>query len=310
MPHRLPHRSVPVAARAFPVRALSTVPSFAAFACAALAFAVVPRTARAQLTVNELEVHLVTAGASVVHTVGVRNDSEERVQAVVTIEDWERTEAGANTFLPAGSHARSCAKGLEVFPRSLALEPGATATVRVSFTGVPDAASCWSIVFLENRATQMAGGRQLQYTVRTGVKVHVTTPNAARDGQIESMAVEDAEPAADALAPSARPASRGGPRDRSTPGAGAASSTAQEVAIRFRNAGEVQLQVGGAVEVRRADNSLVHRGELAAVPVLPTQQRLVRSALPPLPAGRYVILALLDFGGSELVAGQLEYEVR
>ncbi len=277
MPHRLPHRSVPVAARVVPARVPSFVPSFAALACAALALTAAPRTAHAQLTVDELEVHLIAGGSSVVHTVGVRNESAERVQAVVTIEDWERSEAGANRFLPAGSHERSCAAGLEVFPRSLALEPGATATVRLAFTGVPDAASCWSIVFLENRATQMAGGRQLQYTVRTGVKVHVSTPGAARDGQIESMTLEDATP---------------------------------DVAIRFRNAGDVQLQVGGAVEVRRTDNSLVHRGELASFPVLPTQQRIVRSALPALPAGRYVILALLDFGGSELVAGQLEYEVR
>jgi hypothetical protein len=62
--------------------------------------------------------------------------------------------------------------------------------------------------------------------------------------------------------------------------------------------------------VRREDNSVAHRAAVDAFPVLPGAQRLLTMSLPPLPRGRYIVLALLDFGGSELVAGQLEYEVR
>jgi hypothetical protein len=84
----------------------------------------------------------------------------------------------------------------------------------------------------------------------------------------------------------------------------------QAVQLAFRNVGEVQLLVGGHLEVRRDDNSVVHRAALDAVPVLPSAQRLLTVSVPALPRGRYIVLALLDFGGSELVAGQLEYEVR
>ena len=246
---------------------------------AAVVSVVSARPAHAQLTVDELEVRVVSSATADVRTVRVRNEATERVQAVVTIEDWDRDETGTNRFLPAGTHPRSCAAGLDVFPRSLVLEPGESANVRISFTGAPSIArNCWSIVFLENRAAQRSGNRELNYIVRTGVKVYGEASTARRDGLIDAMTLIGAN--------------------------------SDSVSLSFRNAGDVQLEVTGAIEVRRADNSVVHRTELDAFPVLSEQRRRIDAAVPALPKGRYVLLALLDFGGSELVAGQMEYEVR
>lgn len=245
----------------------------------ALASLALPRAAEAQLTVNELELFMAAAATPTVRTIRVRNDAAERVQAVVNIEDWERDEHGANRFMAAGTHANSCVTALEVFPTSLVLDPGESANLRVAFDAAAlSNANCWSVVFLENRATQAAGSRQLSYTVRTGIKVYGETLNPTRDGFVEAMA----------MLPHA----------------------SDSVSVAFRNAGDVQLKVSGAVEVRREDNRVVHRTPVERVPVLPGQRRLLTSAIPDLPAGRYVVLALLDFGGSELVAGQMEYEVR
>jgi hypothetical protein len=36
----------------------------------------------------------------------------------------------------------------------------------------------------------------------------------------------------------------------------------------------------------------------------------VRAALPALAPGRYVVLAVMDYGGAEIAAAQLEYEAR
>jgi hypothetical protein len=36
----------------------------------------------------------------------------------------------------------------------------------------------------------------------------------------------------------------------------------------------------------------------------------VRAALPALATGRYVVLAVMDYGGAEIAAAQLEHEVR
>jgi hypothetical protein len=261
----------------------------------------VPVAADAQLTVDELELFVTPSATPTVRMVAVRNETAKAVQAVVTIEDWDRDEAGTNRFYPAHTMNNSCAAGLEVFPKSIVLEPGQSANVRISLTAsekVP--ANCWSIVFLENRATAIEGARQLSYNVRTGIKVYGESTSAVRDGLIDAMTLSDT------LATQAPPM-----ESRSTPAKNTTRTLAPPtLSVGFRNVGDVQLLVKGSIEVRRADNSVAHRAEVATFPVLPGSRRMLQQVLPELPAGRYVMLALLDFGGSELVAGQLEYEVR
>lgn len=256
-----------------------------------------PATLRAQLTVDALELFVTSSPERAVQTVRVRNDGAERVQASVLVEDWERDAHGTNRFLARGTHARSCGDAIEVFPQSLALDVGESATLRIAIADSTPA--CWGVVFLEHRTTQASVGRQLSYQVRTGVKVYVESATAVRDGLIESLTVSDVT-----VEDSARAATTAGPM------ADAVVRGQQAVQLAFRNAGDVQLLVGGHLEVRRDDNSVAHRAALDAVPVLPEAQRLLTVSVPTLPRGRYIVLALLDFGGSELVAGQLEYEVR
>jgi len=256
-----------------------------------------PSRAHAQLTVDALEVFVTSAPERSVRTVRVRNDGAERVQATVLVEDWERDEHGTNRFLARGSHARSCGTAIEVFPQSLALDAGESATLRIAVAESTPA--CWGVIFLEHRTGQSNAGQQLSYQVRTGVKLYVESAAAVRDGLIEALTLTEVS-----AEDSARAATSGGPM------AAAVVRGQQAVQLAFRNVGEVQLLVGGHLEVRRDDNSVVHRAALDAVPVLPSAQRLLTVSVPALPRGRYIVLALLDFGGSELVAGQLEYEVR
>jgi P pilus assembly chaperone PapD len=246
--------------------------------------------AHAQLTVDALELFVTTPdSAGVVRTVRVRNDGTSRIQAEVITEDWERDELGTNRFLPLGTLAQSCRDAVTVFPGTVALDPGEAATLRVRVAGGTPA--CWSVVFLAHRTTTMNEGRQLSYTVRTGVKVYVEPERAVRDGAIEAMTLRADAPVDSSPADSLRAA-------------------APALEVLFRNLGQAQLAVRGTLEVRRDDDSTAWREEIAPFPVLPDARRRVTLALPALPRGRYVILALLDFGGAELVAGQLEYEVR
>ena len=243
----------------------------------------------AQLTIEELELYIAPSSVGDNgRTFRVRNDAGRVVQAAIAIEDWDRAEDGVNRFYGAGTQSNSCAAILTVFPRSLRLEPGASANVRVSVAGAEALkASCWSIVFVESKQAPDSIGRQLTYTVRTGVKVYVEPGGLSRDGQIEALALvaHDAAP-------------------------GARDTGGRDVRVAFRNSGGVQVRVKGAIEVRRPDNSLVQRIDLPLFPVLPGVRRVIMNALPELPKGRYVILALLDFGGDEIAAGQIEYEVR
>jgi P pilus assembly chaperone PapD len=265
---------------------------WASCVAAMLTLSVSAGVARAQLTVEQLELVLSPRSAPVA-TFGVRNDGDRVVQASLDFEDWDRAASGENRFYPVGTGPGSCGRMLRVFPTTLRLEPGQTRSVRVDLVDADTlSAACWSVVFVENREPPSSAQRQITYSIRTGVKIYVEPPNLLREGYVENMAlVRHIEGTGISARESDNP-------------------SLKDVAVTFRNAGGLQVRVKGSIEMRRPDNSVAHEIQLSDIPVLPGAERVVRMKIPDtLPAGRYVILALLDYGGSELAAGQLEYEV-
>ena len=63
-------------------------------------------------------------------------------------------------------------------------------------------------------------------------------------------------------------------------------------------------------ETQRRAGSVPARLEIPEFPVAPGGKRRHALVLPKLKPGRYVALALLDYGGAEIAAGQHEFEVR
>ena len=114
------------------------------------------------------------------------------------------------------------------------------------------------------------------------------------------MAVVDAPPAKAASNPAktiATPASNSG--------------VTHQIAVRFHNTGAMHLVAKGRLEFRRLDNSLASQVPIAEFPTLPGAIRRVLVDVPGgLAAGDYVVLALIDFGGAELVAGQIDYQAK
>ena len=266
------------------------------------AVGLVSQRAAAQLLVDPLEVTIVTPGAGrAAASFSLQNTSDKPVQATVSRQDWDRQENGDNRFLPSGSTGKSCGTMLTVSPLSVRIEPHTSRVVRLAVQ--TDAAlkrECWDIVFVEEVPQRASTkGNSLQYIFRTGVKVYVAPPGLARDGAVEDMAVIDAPVTASSTA-SARAVS-----------ASAAASRGKQVAITFRNTGDTHLLAKGRLEVRRLDNSLATQVPIAEFPTLPGSIRKVLVDVPrDLPAGDYVMLALIDFGGAELVAGQIDFQAR
>jgi len=242
--------------------------------------------ARAQLAIDKLD--LVLRPESTEERTGllvVRNESDTPTQAVVTLEDWDRAPDGNNRFYPAGSVAGSCAKSLHVFPLSLSLKPGEAQTIRIDYTGPAQRASeCWSLVVVESAVSrQSANGRQLMYHIRTGLKVYVSPEGALVDGEVEGLSV-------------ARTTTDGRTRD---------------VAIlAFANRGGKHYSAKGRLEIRREDNSLVETLDLPPLYALPGSTMHATVTLPTLPAGRYLLLGIVDYGGSEVAAGMSTFEVQ
>jgi P pilus assembly chaperone PapD len=263
---------------------------------------VVSQSASAQLLVDPLEVTMFTTGANRVSaSFSMTNASDKAVQASITRQDWDRVENGDNRFLPAGSSGASCGAMLSVSPLSIRIEPHTSRIIRL---GVQNAAAlskeCWDIVFVEEVPQRAAtGANSLQYIFRTGVKVYVAPPGLKRDGSVEDMAVEDVAVKATASSTSAKPV-----------GASPAT-TKKQIAVRFHNTGEMHLLAKGRLEFRRLDNSLATQVPIAEFPTLPGAIRKVMVDVPSgLAPGDYVVLALIDFGGAEIVAGQIDFQAK
>jgi len=253
--------------------------------CAAL-----PRVAHAQFGVDKTELFLNPSLAMErTGVLTVRNEGNVRAQATISIEDWDRAETGTNRFYDAGTLPQSCAKALRVFPRTLSLGAGEAQSIRVELdstaAGTMTGQECWSLVLVESAVPQAGpNGRTLLYRLRTGVKVYAATAGLTMNGQVADVAVHAAA------------------RD--------SANAKDTVEVAFENTGTKHVVGRGRIEVRRPDNTTVAVVELPPAYALPGATMRVRAALPALAIGRYVVLAVVDYGGTEIAAAQLEHEVR
>ncbi len=249
---------------------------------------IVPHAARAQFAIDKTEISLNPRDSlSRTAVLLVRNEGAERAQATIKIEDWDRAEDGTNRFYTAGSHPRSCAKGLSVFPLSVTLAPGESQSIRIAYdpkaggvAGAVAPSECWSVVLVEHLLPRpTTDGRTLYYTLRTGAKVYVEPSGLTKDGQVADVAVK-------------------------------ASAGQEEIEVAFENTGTLHVVAKGRLEFRRADNTTAATVDLPLAYVLPGATGRVRVKQPALPKGKYLILAVMDYGGAELAAAQLEHEAR
>lgn len=249
---------------------------------------VLPMTLPAQLAVGRVELVMDAANrTSRDAAVNVRNESDRAVQAIVRLEDWDRTSDGTNRWYGYGALAGkgSCAPALSVFPQALRLEPGAEQALVVTHdsTRVP-AGECWAAAIIETVHPVDRGGQRVSYVVRTAVKIYVQPAGLEPGGEIEAL--------------------RFG-ADSTT---GARGREALEMV--FSNTGTRHVVANGSLEIRTAENALVRRIPLPPVYALPGARHIVRVPMPPLPPGRYVFLATMDYGGADIAAALLEHRAR
>jgi P pilus assembly chaperone PapD len=264
--------------------------TYCTLAIALAASIVAPATSHAQFAIDKTELFLSPADSAARSGIlTVRNEGATRAQATIKIEDWDRAEDGGNRFFAAGTLPQSCAAALKLFPLTLSLGPGESQAVRIDM----DAAGarslgnreCWSVVLVESAVPETnASGRTLIYRLRTGMKVYVMPSGLSADGQVSDVAIHAA----------------------SSPTAGANDT----VEVAFQNTGSKHVVGRGRVEIRRPDNSTAAVVDLPLAYALPGATMRVRAALPALAVGKYVVLAVMDYGGSEIAAAQLEHEVR
>lgn len=242
---------------------------------------VAPRVAAAQVSVDEAEVFLDPSGSGRrVGSFNITNEGSDVAQATIYLSDWDRQEDGEHRFVPSGTLPNSCTGHMQIFPQSLRLAAGRRQAVRVELNGTDSITSaCWSIAFVETSALQKGTGRTVTYVTRLGVKIYVLPPGLSKEGEVEDIA--------------AQPGDSGRTR----------------IAILFHDVGGMPLWVRGTMEYRRPDNSIAATDSIAEFPVLPGARRRVLVTVPRLAVGNYIALALLDYGGAEIAAGQIPVRV-
>ena len=242
-----------------------------------------PSPVAAQIAVDELELRLPlrrgVARSETFHTV---NPSTQPAQVTISVQDWDRSEGGENRYYPLGTLPTSCASHIKVFPSVLQLDARSVQTVRVALDSA-DALprGCYAILFVETPPPPKgARGDAVTYSLRYGVKVYVE-PDGAPTAELDNVFLEH------------KPA----------------DSSARQLVIAYRNTGTRQTMARGKVEIRRTDNTLVSALDIPEFPTLPGATRRLGVPLPRLPRGKYVLLALLDYEGSEIAAGQVDLEI-
>ena len=253
--------------------------ALAVFAIGAVVAA--PAVAGAQVSVDEAEMFLdPSMGGRHTGSFTVTNEGGGVAQVTIYLQDWDRQENGEHRFLPTGTLPQSCAKYLQVFPLALRLPPGSRQMVRLALQGADSlAGACWSIAFVETSASATGTSRHVTYVTRLGVKIYVVPEGLTKEGAVEDMVLEPGD------------------------------SSGRRLAVTFHATGGRPLWVRGSVEYRRPDNTVAAVDSVPEFPVQPGARRRVSVPVHKLAPGKYLTLALLDYGGSEIAAGQISLEV-
>jgi P pilus assembly chaperone PapD len=259
------------------------------FIALAGALVALPCVASAQVAVDDLELHVALRPGATTSTAAFHaaNQGSLPTNVTISVQDWDRSDTGENRYYQTGTLPTSCGSHVSVFPSVLQLAPRSLQTVRVTVDSAAAVGhACYAILFVEAppppRAAQTSG---VQYSVRYGVKVYVE-PEAPPTAEVTDVGVSDL------------PGGKANPK-----------GATRQLDITYKNTGARQTVAHGAVEIRRPDNSVVSKIDIPEFPTLPGATRRLGVALPRLPAGRYVLLALLDYEGAEIAAGQVELSV-
>lgn len=258
----------------------------------------VPTPTAAQVSVTDLEVHLQLKGdtAALTQVIPVKNEQATTQQVRVVLGDWIRDSVGNNIFSePASGVSERCGARLRVFPTTFQVAPGATEFIRVNYSPAAADEGCWAIVFIETATPPVrrpdGRGSFLTLEIRTGVKVYVHRRDAHRAGIVEAADVGMVW----------RPVQNAAGRKDSV--------QVREATVLFANTGTAHLKVKATLEVRDLQARLLLTVEGAELPMVPSSARYLSLKVPDLPPGEYVAVVLLDYGGDEIAAAQVEFRV-
>lgn len=218
----------------------------------------------------------------------VLNNETDPLEIQISLADWDRDINGENRFYPPGTLSRSAAHWLSISPLRFDLTPNEQKEIRFSIT-VPKevGGTYWAAIMVEAAPKQtqpQPPGTTVIVRRRFAVKVLETPPGTGtKDGRITLIDVRGLNP--------------------------------PNIFIEFENRGTIHTpEVKGRIEIRDEKGAPLEKLDVEGFPTLPGARRLLkvtsaRKKGDLLPPGKYLVLAILDYGGESLAGGQFVLRV-
>jgi P pilus assembly chaperone PapD len=228
-------------------------------------------------------------GAETSQPVRISNSGEEPVQIRATISDWTLTASGETQFVKPGATTWACAQWLKINPTEFTVEPGGSQLVRYTMK-VPGAAApggyhC-AILFdtVPPPKEKISGQTGVVNLIRMVTTLYAALGDPPIVAKIRRLEIE----------PQSREKKKSG----------------YDVVTEFGNDGTTHYRVNGDLEIHDADGRLVKKFEYKSFPVLPGVPRVEVFRLDePLPAGQYLVRAVVDVGLKERLAAETRVTV-
>lgn len=247
---------------------------------ALVAAATVPSAADISVDVSPAKYELTTApGKQETFPITVRNTSGAAVHIVASLSDYQLGPTGTYAFALPGKSPYSLAKGITINPREFDIEPGAFTQVRFS-VDVPTTASgeYSSLVFFTTRPTRKGGG--LSIVERIASKIYIIIPESTRiAGEVDDVKTQSL-------------------------------ADGQHYLVDFHNTGNAHVYLSGRVEIKQGGAVVDRIAFPQGLLVERAGKRLIDAIGKKLAPGSYSVVALVDYGGPNLVAGQANITVR
>jgi P pilus assembly chaperone PapD len=239
-----------------------------------------PSPADISVDVSPAKYELSTApGKQETFPITVRNTSGAPVHIVASLADFQVGPTGNYAFSQPGKSPYSLSKDITINPREFDVDAGQFTQVRFSVDVPASAVGEYSnLVFFTTRPTRKSGG--LSIVERIASKIYVIIPESTRiGGEVDDVKAQSL-------------------------------GDGQHYLVDFHNTGNAHVYLSGRVEVKQGgavvDRITFPQGLL----VERSGKRLIDAVGKKLAPGSYSIVALVDYGGPNLVAGQANITVR
>lgn len=235
----------------------------------------------------------VAPGETKTGTFVITNGNDFETFVVLEVVDFDRDVTGAVETYPANSTARSLANYLSIPFTELTIPAGVGNTREVQFTidlSSNASGAHWSMIFVRevvvpgdseepgNGGSYAQGELSLQF----GIQIRQEDPTTATsDGRITNVDVQMSS-----------------------------DGRAEGVLIDYENLGTTFQKPSGEVRIVNSSGDVVVSIPIREFSMLPSRSRQLMVPIGlNLPPGDYVALAILDFGGDFLLAGQSRFRV-